>query len=54
MFDEAQMMKVLSQSERDAFFKFVSSVTMDGKMAVLFVTSDFESLRELIGMRCDA
>ena len=52
--DEAQTMKVLSQSERDAFFEFVSSVTRDGKMAVLFVTSDFESLRELIGMRCDA
>ena len=52
--DEAQTMKVLSQSERDAFFEFVSSVTRDGKIAVLFVTSDFESLRELIGMRCDA
>lgn len=52
--DEAQTMKVLSPSERDAFFDFVSSVTRDGKMAVLFVTSDFESLRELIGMRCDA
>lgn len=51
--DEAQTMKVLGQADRDAFFEFVSSVTRDGKMAVLFVTSDFESLRELIGMRCD-
>jgi hypothetical protein len=47
--DEAQTLKIFEQSDREDFFAYISSLTRDGKLAVLLVTSDYESLVQLTG-----
>ena len=48
--DEAQILDIIGQHDCQRFFNYIASVTRDGKLSLLLVTSDYDSLVRLIGM----
>jgi len=50
--DEAQTLMMLDQADVAEFLKYIAAVTRDGDLALLLVTSDYESLMLLTGADC--